>query len=773
MSELVLDGLRVLDLSWGLAGSVATQMLAEVGADVIKVEPPDGDPVRRLHPAAFATWNRSKRSVVVPDLDDPQVAELVADADVVVHSLRPSVARRHGLDDDTLLAAHDRLIVCAVTGYPAGHADVERPGYDLLVQAREGLMDIQSGWRDGPWAWRFPAPSWGAAYLAAAGIVARLFHRERTGRGGVAHTSLAQGTHLIHNILWNRAENPPATLIDGQPGTMTATQVAMYQCSDGDWIQILNPADRVDLSQLPLMRSTLAALGLADKWDADVMRAAVREHPSEAWLQAIRAVDVAVEVLAPLGSLFDHEQVAANGYSVEVEDPEWGPSLQASPPFVGEGGWRVQRPAPRLGEHSGATFAARSEAAAAAAAAKPDESAETGADDAPLAGVKVVDFGAFLAGPLAPMLLADLGAEVINVEPVTGDAQRGWRDGFYVACNRGKRGIAFDINGPGGREIVERLIRWSDVVHHNIRAKNAARLRMDGPAVAELNPDAIYSHCSSYGLLGERADWPGYDSVFQAMGGWNVELAGQGNPPLFIHTGYMDILTATGSAIATLLALYQRQRTGRAGATETALLNTATFTNSETLLRLADHTIAAYPKMDKGQFGLSAGQRLYQLSDGWIAVAALGAKRMAALRAVAGVPADSSDGESTDGDSPADGPLADSISDALSARRGEELLRALTEADVPAELVREFRWFELWDDEEDVRTRTVVSYPQRDWGRLDQYGAFWNLGDLELVLDRACPALSEHSREILLELGFDAEAIDSLVAKGTVAPSPS
>ena len=213
----------------------------------------------------------------------------------------------------------------------------------------------------------------------------------------------------------------------------------------------------------------------------------------------------------------------------------------------------------------------------------------------PLEGIKVLDLGAFIAGPLAPMLLGDLGAEVIKVEPVSGDPVRGWRDGFYVACNRGKRGIALNITHPDGRAVMDRFISWADVVHHNIRMTAAQRLGIDRDQIRAVNPDAVFSHGSSYGLLGARADWPGYDSVFQAMAGWNVENAGQDNPPLFVHYGYLDSLTGASSAIATLLALYHRQRTGLATMTSASLLNTATFTNSETLVGLDDGHLGPYP----------------------------------------------------------------------------------------------------------------------------------------------------------------------------------
>ena len=731
MSTPILAGLRVLDLSCGLAGPVATQILAEAGADVIKVEPPGGELTRTRHPSAFRTWNRSKRGVVL-DPDSRALRSLLGSADVLVHSLRPATARRHGLDDQTLAARFPRLVVCGIGGWPPGHRDAGRAGYDLLVQAREGLMDMQSGWRPGPYAWRFPAPSWGAAFLAAAGIVARLIHRHSCGRGGPAHTSLAQGAHLIQNIAWNRAEHPSPSLAEGQPGTLTNTQTAMYECGDGRWLQIMNPADRVDLSVLPLMRSALTALGRADEeFGAEGMRAAMRLAPAAAWLAEIRAADVAVELINPLGSLLADDDVAANGYVVEVSDPGYGRTRQAAAPFRTEPPGAVRSPAPALGEHTAEVLAETVVAT--------EVSSFAPGPPRPLEGIRVVDFGAYLAGPLAPMLLADLGAEVIKVEPVRGDPVRGWRDGFYAACNRGKRGLAVDLHSPGGARVRDRLLAWADVVHHNIREIAAQRLGLDEASVRAVNPGVVFSHGSAYGPRGERAGWPGYDSVFQAMAGWNIENAGEGNPPLFNHLGTLDILTAASSTVATLLALYHRTRTGVAGSTAAALLNTATFTSSETFLDEAG-AVAPYPRLDGEQTGLGPDYRIHRTAEGWVAVVACDDERRAALRRVD-----------------------------LAGLTAAEAAARLTSAGVPAEQVREFRWFSVWDDEENLRTGQVVSYPQRAWGELRQFGAYWDFGDLSLRLDRACPTVGEHTTEILAELGFPPIEVVALVRGGAVA----
>jgi crotonobetainyl-CoA:carnitine CoA-transferase CaiB-like acyl-CoA transferase len=750
MSAQILEGIRVLDLSSGLAGSVATLLLAEVGAEVVKVEPPTGDPLRSLHPSAFATWNRSKQSIVLDVQNEDERAtldRLIGSTDILVHGFRPSEARRLGLDHGRLLARAPRLIVSGITGYPPGHADAERPGFDLLVQARGGLMDLQAGWAKGPFVWRCPIPSWFAGLLAAAGIGARLVHRERTGRGGPAHTSLLQGLRLAESMVWCRAELPPPSMSGGPAPVLRVPQVAMYECADGCWIQILNPADRVDLSSLPLTTEAIEKLGLADlPFDADVFAAAMTQFPSDAWLEAIRAVDVAVERIASLGELLSHEASVANGFVVEVDDPVWGATRQAATPFKTEPPVQVRGPAPRLGECSSSIA---EEAEAARATTTRDDVGDP--PTRPLDGLRVLDLGAFLAGPLTPMLLADLGADVIKVEPVTGDPVRGWRDEFYIACNRGKRGIALNIKHEDGRDVLRRLIEWADVVHHNVRSDAATRLGIDEESLRAINPTVIFGHSTAYGRLGPRAGWPGYDSVFQAMSGWNVENAGEGNPPLFNHLGNLDMLTAVSSAVATLLALYHRERTGTATATHAALLNTATFTNSETLVQLGTGELAPYPRLDREQTGVWPGQRIYEAADGWIAVVAVDDADAAAFRAIAKVKADAE------------------IGPALRTRSCVDLLRELDARGVPAELVNQAQYRTVFDDEENLRTQVVVSYQQADWGRMEQFGAFWDLGDLELQLGRACPALGQHSREILAELGYDADGIARLAEDGAVA----
>ncbi|MFI5053714.1 MAG: CoA transferase, partial [Acidimicrobiia bacterium] len=234
MPDDILQGVRVLDLCEDIAGPVATLLLAEAGADVVKVEPPSGSP-GRSHPG-FRTWNRSKRSVVL-DLDDEtdraRFGDLLATTDVLVHQFGPTRAAELGLDDASLSGAYPDLITSSVLSWPANHVSADLPVDELLAAARFGLCDEQQGYRDGPILVRAPVGSWCAAYLAATGILARLIARGRTGRAGPAHTSLVQGMMAPMTMHWSRAETPSPVMALGMP---KGTPAALFECGDGVWV---------------------------------------------------------------------------------------------------------------------------------------------------------------------------------------------------------------------------------------------------------------------------------------------------------------------------------------------------------------------------------------------------------------------------------------------------------------------------------------------------------------------------------------------------------
>jgi len=187
----------------------------------------------------------------------------------------------------------------------------------------------------------------------------------------------------------------------------------------------------------------------------------------------------------------------------------------------------------------------------------------------PLDGVKVVDLTSYIAGSYAAMQLADLGAAVIKVEALEGDSFREL-PGFF-GWNRGKRSLAVNLKTQEGREIVWKLAERSDVVMENMRPGVAERLGVGYERLSQINPRLIYSSVTAFGSSGPESDRPGFDPVFQALGGL-MTLQGFGGPPVYLRTAPADYYTAALATQGVLSALFARERTGRGQRVETSLL---------------------------------------------------------------------------------------------------------------------------------------------------------------------------------------------------------
>ena len=351
----ILDGIRIVDLSDGIAGPVSTLLLAEAGADVVAVEPPGG--LRIRGDAGHHTWLRSKRSVVL-DVDRPddraRLDDLLAAADVVVHNYGPTRARELELDDATLAARHPQLIVSSTLSWPATHAEADMPVDELLALARLGLLDEQQGYRDGPVFLRCPIGSWCASHLGAIGIMARLIARERTGVAGPAHTSIAQGALVPTAMHWRRVEHPSPSLEIGMPKAQTGA--SLFESGDGVWLHLMG-----EPTKSPLFREAMEQVrpegqrddpnvlfGMFDGWAEALML-----RPSHEWLETFWANDVPVQPALAPGEIFTNEQARANGYVIEVEHPELGHIAMAGSPITVDPPTRMRNFAPDLGVHTG------------------------------------------------------------------------------------------------------------------------------------------------------------------------------------------------------------------------------------------------------------------------------------------------------------------------------------------------------------------------------------------------------------------------------------
>lgn len=726
----MLNELRIVEIGEGQAVQVAGLMLAALGADVLKIERPGGDPARGQ--ARFANWNRNKRSLEL-DLDGPDgsaaLADRLAGADVLLHQFTPARARALGLDHETLGARYPRLVTCGITGSPFNHPDVERSDDELLVAARFGALYENDGYRPGPIVWRFNAGSWSAAHLAAAGILARLVARLQSGKGGPAHTSLYQGHMVMLSLIW--ARNSEGPMPNNPPHPLAARPIGqqLYECQGGDWLQIMDPARQFDYASMPTMWEVLAE-GLEIETEEGKVEA-FKRRPLESWLADLRAADIAAEPAFPLGGMLSHAEVEANGYVVEIDDPELGHTIQPNVPFHTDADLPPARPAPRLGEGGERDWT-------------PPPS-PTGSDGTPsevLAGVRVVDFGMFLAGPMGPSMMGDMGADVIKVEALTGDRIR-FMHRYYQAASRSKRSIALDLGKPEAEPILARLLEWAECAHHNMRFKGAAKLGLSDEGIRRHNPDIAFNYVSAYGQRGERGNWPGYDSIFNAIAGWEFENAGKGNKPIFNRPGTMDVSSAQSALVELMASLYARRAGQRGYTTQTSLLGTSAMTQGETLI-LPDGSLAETHHLDSAQTGFSPYHRIFQCNDGnWIAVAAHTPQRRAAMRGVLG-----EDEERFEA--------------AAAARSSDDLFAELEDAGVPCDRVT----FEAAEDQffanpvnRELGLVSVLEQPL--YGTVEQPGAYWYFGDIPIVFRHAAPAIGQQTDEIMRELGFsDAEIAD-------------
>lgn len=759
-------GLRVIDTTSGMAGPMASMLFADHGADVVKVEPPGGDWARAL--PAFVQWNRGKRSVVA-DLDTPSaratMRELVLGADVLIALDAGTVLARLELDRAALDCLNPGLVTCSISGFgPAPQPIVAKP-YEGVVAAATGRMtglDQLSGGQPGkqydePAFTAAPVASFGASQLAVQAIVAALLQRETTGRGQDVATSLLQGAtaFIMRQELGRSTDGTPPAAIN--PATHRGIELCFLtaECADGRYIQMCARQDHhfqnwlraVGLEDaLAEPRYARAPMGIPTVADVDELEARLRERmrtrTQAEWMRVfIEEFDVGADPFLTPAEFLAHADMVANDRVVDIDDPglgtvrELGPLVQMSHTPA-----RIERSAPRLGEHAAEWLAPR--------LAVPDA---VGVLESvpPLAGFTILEVAYFIAGPLATAILAEMGARVLKVEPLDGDPYR--RTGLQSAkFLHGKESVTLDLKHPDGRAILDALLDRADVVVHSFRAAAAAKLGLDADTVVRRNPRAVHLYAASYGSRGPQRDRAAFHSTPNALTGGGIKQAGEGNPP--VNDSYADPGSALGAATAILFGLWGRQRTGIAQAMETTMLVSTGYIHSADMV--VTDPPQPFPVADHEQRGLNSTYRIYSCAGSHIFVAAVQPAERTALLDLVGRP------ELVGG---ADADIAEALEAALVTRPAAEWAARLAAAGVGAAEVYP-RQFDAWLEAQDLLL--PVHHPN--------FGDYWRIApkvDFSAsapVLAPACAA-GEQSCDLLGELGFAQSAIDRLIASGVTS----
>jgi crotonobetainyl-CoA:carnitine CoA-transferase CaiB-like acyl-CoA transferase len=391
----------------------------------------------------------------------------------------------------------------------------------------------------------------------------------------------------------------------------------------------------------------------------------------------------------------------------------------------------------------------------------------------PLEGIRVLDFGQFLAGPFGPMLLADLGADVIKVEPTRGDGMRGSVVGSFMGCQRGKRDIAVDLKQPEGLRIAHELVATADIVHHNMTLGTAERLGISYEQCKAIRTDILYCNTFMYGAQGPLAHLGGLDPLAQAACGieWEQGPVAVGNPPLWNRYGHGDVAAAMPSVTALLIALFHRNRTGEGQSMWASLFHGSMLYTADSWLG-ADGAPSPRPSLDREQLGLGALYRLYETQDGWLQLAAVREEHWTALCRVIrreDLPLDPRFGTPADRERHR-GELTGVLEAVFRGDQARNWRGALRAAGVPSEVSVDTCDGEtiLFDDELE-RLGLVTEYEHPLLGRVRQFGNLITFSDTPGKQERAAPMLGQHTREILAELRYDEAAIDDYHARGIVA----
>jgi crotonobetainyl-CoA:carnitine CoA-transferase CaiB-like acyl-CoA transferase len=368
-----LAGIRVVDLTTAVLGPVATQILGDMGADVIKVEPPEGDPIRPLGPsrhpgmgAYFMNINRNKRSVAL-DLKRPAGQEalfkIVETADVFVHNMRLGAAERLGVDYKAVAARNSRIIYAAATGFHKDGAHRDRPSFDDVIQGESGLAALNGGTDGEPRYVPMAVCDKICGYVLASAISMALFHRERTGEGQELRVPMLETMvafnlvdHLWHGVLAEPEKGlgyPRMLTRHRRPFPTKDGHICILATTDTQSRHLFEAIDRPELADEERF-STLARRtdNIGELYEIVIEQ--MRRRTTAEWRERLDAFDVPNGVVTDLKGLLADPYLGETGFFERVEHPSEGRMLTMAIPatFSGSPGDSFRLPPPRLGEHT-------------------------------------------------------------------------------------------------------------------------------------------------------------------------------------------------------------------------------------------------------------------------------------------------------------------------------------------------------------------------------------------------------------------------------------
>jgi crotonobetainyl-CoA:carnitine CoA-transferase CaiB-like acyl-CoA transferase len=776
----MLDGVRVVDCTTEIAGPYCSKLMADAGADVVKVEPLAGDPLRHWGSGAlFEYLNASKRSVV------GEVGDLLAAADVYISD--------EPVDTGVLWAENPSLVVVTITPFGRGGPWARRPSTEFTLQAACGSIGQRGLPESPPLAAGGRLGEWTSGTYAALGAIAALREALRCGRGelvDVAMLDCMTVTMVTYPSVFASFAGWPK--VGGTGRTIEVPSIEPTR--DGYFVVTTNSAQQFHDFLLMIERPDLVA-------DPDLPQVAKRFRRREEFLSAVhhfttqhtteQILEAAALFRIPAGPLLngstmtEFEQFVARG--VFVPNPS-GRFLQPRVPYRISGvSPRPFAPAPEIGQHAGSIGWPERRRAAIGHPATADQEVDATTNDwrLPLADIRVVDCTAWWAGPVATAALAALGADVIKVEsvtrpdnmrfastrPPTHDRWWEWSPIFHAA-NSGKRGVTLDLSRPEGSETFERLLQTADVLVENFTPRVMEQFGFDWDRVHGLNDRLIMVRMPAFGLDGPWRDRTGFAQTMECLTGMSWLTGFADGPPVLVR-GACDPLAGMHAVIALLLALMERDQRGRGMLVEAAMV--------ESVLNAAAEQVVEYGasgtllRRDGNRGPQAAPQGVYACAgeDQWVAIAVASDAQWRSLRSLLGEPpwTQSDELRHAVGRHGAHEHIDRELSLWTRRRSAEECTQMLLDAGIPSAVV--------------VPPRDIAANPQlrhRGLFELEEHAVTggheipmlpFRFSHVERWLRRPAPTLGRDNDAVLEDLGYSPDRIEDLRQSGLVGELPS
>lgn len=590
-----LENVKVVELGNMVSAAYATKLMADLGADVIKVEEPKGDLARQRGPypegavdheksGLFLALNTNKRSVTLNlPAERDALLRLVSWADILVHNYSPAPMTEMGIEYETLCEVNPRLVMCSITpfGLTGPHKDYK--SYELTMAHGGGWAWLIPGGSDHPELPPLRAASYQADFqgsLAATTATMAAYYRAlNTGQG--EHIDFSVQAYLASMLEHHFISYSVLDRINSRLGRRLQDPWGIFACQDGEIFAAVAEEDQWQ---------RLKDLMGNPEWSkseqfSDFMQRTKNQHllkpHLQAWMKEWKVMDlfhagqaqrICFAPVLNMEQLATQEQLQSRNFFVEVTHPRAGTLKHLGPPYqLHEPWWQIRRPAPLLGEHnievSSSTFQVSN---------SPTPNPQPPASRLPLAGVRVADFSWVWAGPFCTLHLAHLGAEVIKIESRSHldltrrlplfprDVEPGVnRSVIFNQWSLGKKSVALNLSKAEGVALAKELIAKSDVVVDNFATGVMERMGLGYDDLKKVKPDIIMASISGYGHTGPLRNYMAYGPAIAPLTGLSSLTGYVGGSAQEVGISYGDPNAGINAAVAVCAALAARKRTGK------------------------------------------------------------------------------------------------------------------------------------------------------------------------------------------------------------------